>query len=122
MNSKIQEMIDEKVKKVMAEYDEKFTTYKIKVKARKDGKMENGEVFCYKDEIYDAEFAFERRRSQFFLEVWFGGAVKRAENKGSEEDWYDVEDETYERDRGMKYNCPHGMDAEFFNEYFIVVS
>ncbi len=107
MNRKIKKLIDKKILKVMSEYDEKFTTYKIKVKARKDGEMENGQIFCHKDRLYDAEFAFETG------------------NKGSEEDWYDVEDETYEykpADAARDLCCPHGMDAEFFNEYFIVVS
>jgi hypothetical protein len=104
MNSKIQKMIDKKIRKIQAEFDEKFTTYKIKVKAIKDGEMEDGRNFCFKGEIYDAEFSFEPGNS--------------------EEDFYDVKAEDYlENERNEnKHNCPHGMPADFFSEYFIVIA
>ena len=102
MNTKIQKMIETNVEKIMSEYNKRFTTYKITVKAVKDGEMQDGEIFCYKGETYQAEFSFEPGNP--------------------EEDWYDVKDATWLNENGTKYRCPHGMDAEFFNEYFIVMN
>ena len=104
MNKKIQKIIDEKLAKIDKEFAEKYTTYRVKVKAMTDGKMEDGRYFCYKGEIYDAKFSFEPGNP--------------------EENFYEVEAEDYLENERLesKYNCPHGMDAEFFNEYFIVVA
>jgi len=64
------------------------------VKAKKDGQMDNGIYFCYKNEIYHAAIL-----------------------DGDEEDdgdFYYVDDE--------HDGSEHGMDKEFFDEYFEVMA
>ena len=69
----------------------------ITVRAKKEGKMQNGNIFCFKGNIYDAEVS------------------PGTEEEGG--DYYEVIDELC-----SSINIyPHEMDSEFFNEYFEVV-
>jgi hypothetical protein len=69
----------------------------LKIQAIKDGQMENGNFFAYKGETYLAT-----------IENW-------PEEEGG--DFYYIEDALHERgDKNL-----HGMDKEFFDEYFKII-
>ena len=68
------------------------------VRAKKDGKMEDGRYFCYKYETYHA-------------------AILDGDEDDDGGDFYYVEDENEDG----KYEL-HGMDKEFFDEYFVAMT
>jgi hypothetical protein len=70
----------------------------LEVKAKKDGQMDDGDYFCYTGEIYWACVAY-----------W---------PEEDDEEYYDVEDELCKESN----TSLHGMDKEFFNEYFEVLN
>ena len=78
----------------------------LKVKARMDGKMDSGDHFCYKNEIYEA-------------------VILKGDAEDDYEDFYYVIDEDIDINTICKFrkieNQPHGMDEDFFNEYFEII-
>lgn len=79
---------------IMNGYQEIKMDFNIKVTAKKDGRMnDNGTFFCYKGKLYDA-------------------CILPGDDK--EGDFYYVMDENNNDPLAQ----PHGMDKEFFDEYF----
>lgn len=67
--------------------------FEIEITAIKDGKMEDGDSFCYKGDTYYASIL---------------------DGDDDDGDFYYVRDELY----NDFDNEPHGMDIDFFNEHF----
>ncbi len=78
---------------------------KIKIKAKKDGQMEDGDFFCYKDSIYDGILLED---DEFF-------------DDPNEKYWYFIEDELDLGPDAKHYSDWHSMDKEFFDEYFEII-
>lgn len=67
-----------------------------KIRCIKDGQMDDGRIFAYKGQEYWAEVIEETE---------------------PDEDYYEVRDELWDD----HYRIYHGMDPEFFKEYFEVI-
>ena len=82
--------------------------FNLKVKAIKDGKMDEGEFFCYKDKTY---------RATIIKDAY-------ADDDFDDNDAYHVEDELNLTEFPLdyeKYGFAHEMPEDFFKEYFEII-
>jgi hypothetical protein len=70
----------------------------MKFKCIKEGKMDDGRIFAYKGDIYEG-----------FIEP---------DEDPEEEMYIEIKDELWDE----RFRIYHGMDEEFFNEYFEVLN